>query len=77
VLLVFGGCLELIASRCVIEVPVDRSGFRPVAARLAGSRICEVISWNSVHELARRLARKIADSGYRPEVIPVRAYFIV
>jgi len=30
---------------------------------------CEIISWNSVHELARGLAGKIADSGYRPEVI--------
>ncbi len=30
---------------------------------------CEVISWTSVHDLARRLARKVFDSGYRPEVI--------
>jgi len=30
---------------------------------------CEAISWNSVHDLARRLARKVIDSGYRPEVI--------
>lgn len=30
---------------------------------------CEIVSWNQVHGLARRLAGKIVDSGYRPEVI--------
>ncbi|MDO8959606.1 MAG: phosphoribosyltransferase [Rhodocyclaceae bacterium] len=30
---------------------------------------CEIISWSAFHDLARRLARKIADSGYRPDVI--------
>jgi len=30
---------------------------------------CEVISWSTFHDLARRLGRKIIASGYRPEVI--------
>jgi hypothetical protein len=30
---------------------------------------CEVISWSSFYDLARRLARKIRNSGYQPEVI--------
>jgi hypothetical protein len=30
---------------------------------------CEVVSWSAVHALARRLAAKIADSGYRPDLI--------
>lgn len=30
---------------------------------------CELITWNSVHALGRKLARKIVDSGYRPDVI--------
>jgi hypothetical protein len=37
-------------------------------AETAPSR-CEVISWSSFYDLARRLARKIRDSGYQPEVI--------
>lgn len=30
---------------------------------------CEVVRWSTVHALARGLARKIADSGYRPDLI--------
>jgi len=30
---------------------------------------CEIISWNAVHVLGRRLARKIIASGYRPDLI--------
>jgi hypothetical protein len=30
---------------------------------------CEVVPWTTVHGLARRLAAKIADSGYRPDLI--------
>lgn len=30
---------------------------------------CEVVSWSYFYELARRLARKVRDSGYRPDLI--------
>lgn len=30
---------------------------------------CEIVSWHAVHALARRLAHRVIDSGYRPEVI--------
>jgi hypothetical protein len=30
---------------------------------------CEIVSWNRFHELARRLAKKIVASGYRPDII--------
>ncbi len=30
---------------------------------------CEVVSWSAFYALARRLARKIIDSGYQPELI--------
>ncbi len=30
---------------------------------------CEVISWHRFYALARRLAHRVRDSGYRPEVI--------
>jgi len=29
----------------------------------------ELVSWNTVHDLARTLASKIAESGYRPDII--------
>ncbi|MBS1230414.1 MAG: phosphoribosyl transferase domain protein [Proteobacteria bacterium] len=30
---------------------------------------CEVVSWSAFYDLARRLARQVYDSAYRPEVI--------
>lgn len=30
---------------------------------------CEVVSWSAVHDLVRRLARKVIASGYRPDLI--------
>lgn len=29
----------------------------------------ELVSWDAVHDLARKLARQIAESGYRPDII--------
>lgn len=33
------------------------------------SSSCEVISWNRFYALARKLARQVRDSGYRPDLI--------
>lgn len=35
----------------------------------AAPPVCEAVSWNAVHDLARLLARKVAASGYQPDII--------
>ena len=42
------------------------SGREPAGAAAPN---CEIISWNAVHALGRRLVRKIIESGFRPQLI--------
>lgn len=50
-----------------MAAPSGRKAARDI--RVSKPIPCELVTWNRFHALARRLARQVRDSGYRPDII--------
>lgn len=50
-----------------MAAPSDRKAARDI--RVSKPIPCELVTWSRFHALARRLARQVRDSGYRPDII--------